>query len=60
MEKIDRVIAAIMTMNRGIRCGNDTGASVYDSRWPLFVQPGAFSSENIKIFAFDCKNLIFF
>ena len=31
-EKIDGAIATIMALDRAIRCGNDTGASVYDSR----------------------------
>ena len=31
-EKIDGVIATIMGLDRAIRCGNDNGASVYDSR----------------------------
>ena len=33
-EKIDGAIATIMGLNR---CGNDTGASVYDSRGLLFI-----------------------
>ncbi len=31
-EKIDGAVAAIMGLDRAIRCGNDAGASVYDSR----------------------------
>lgn len=31
-EKIDGAVATIMALDRAIRCGNDTGASVYDSR----------------------------
>jgi len=31
-EKIDGAIATIMGLDRAIRCGNDAGASVYDSR----------------------------
>lgn len=31
-EKIDGAIAAIMGLDRAIRCGNDTGESVYDTR----------------------------
>lgn len=31
-EKIDGAIACIMALDRAIRCGNDTGESVYDSR----------------------------
>lgn len=31
-EKIDGAIATIMGLDRAIRCGNDTGESVYDSR----------------------------
>jgi len=31
-EKIDGAVATIMALDRAIRCGNDRGASVYDSR----------------------------
>lgn len=31
-EKIDGAVAAIMGLDRAIRCGNDTGESVYDHR----------------------------
>lgn len=31
-EKIDGAVATIMGLDRAIRCGNETGASVYDSR----------------------------
>lgn len=31
-EKIDGAIAAIMGLDRAIRCGLDTGESVYDTR----------------------------
>lgn len=31
-EKIDGAIAAIMGLDRAIRCGNDTTESVYDNR----------------------------
>lgn len=31
-EKIDGAIACIMALDRAIRCGNDTGESVYDTR----------------------------
>ena len=31
-EKIDGAVAAVMGLDRAIRCGNETGASVYDSR----------------------------
>ena len=31
-EKIDGAIAMIMGLDRAIRCGLDTGASVYDNR----------------------------
>ena len=31
-EKIDGAVATIMGLDRAIRCGNDAGASVYDSR----------------------------
>ena len=34
-EKIDGAIALIMALDRAIRCGNDSGASVYDSRGVL-------------------------
>ena len=36
-EKIDGAIATIMGLDRAIRCGNDTSASVYDSRGLLFI-----------------------
>ena len=36
-EKIDGAIATIMGLDRAIRCGNDMGASVYDSRGLLFI-----------------------
>lgn len=36
-EKIDGAIAAIMGLDRAIRCGNDSGESVYDSRGILFI-----------------------
>ena len=36
-EKIDGAIAGIMGLDRAIRCGNDTRASVYDSRGILFI-----------------------
>ena len=36
-EKIDGAIATIMGLDRAIRCGNDTGASVYDDRGILFI-----------------------
>ena len=36
-EKIDGAIAAIMGLDRAIRCGNDTKESVYDSRGILFI-----------------------
>ena len=31
-EKIDGIVATIMALDRAIRCGNDTGESVYDTR----------------------------
>ena len=36
-EKIDGAVATIMALDRAIRCGNDTGASVYDDRGILFI-----------------------
>lgn len=36
-EKIDGAIATIMGLDRAIRCGNDTRASVYDRRGLLFI-----------------------
>jgi len=36
-EKIDGAVAAIMALDRAIRCGNDTSASVYDTRGLLFL-----------------------
>ena len=36
-EKIDGAIAMIMGLDRAIRCGNDSDASVYDTRGSLFI-----------------------
>ena len=36
-EKIDGAVASIMELDRAIRCGNNTGASVYDDRGILFI-----------------------
>ena len=36
-EKIDGAVATIMALDRAIRCGSDTGASVYDYRGILFI-----------------------
>lgn len=36
-EKIDGAIAAIMGLDRTIRCGNQNTASVYDERGILFI-----------------------
>lgn len=36
-EKIDGAVAAIMGLDRAIRCGNDTKESVYDTRGLLFI-----------------------
>ena len=36
-EKIDGAVAAIMALDRAIRCGGDTGASVYDERGLLLL-----------------------
>ena len=36
-EKIDGAVATIMALDRAIRCGNDTSASVYDDRGILFI-----------------------
>ena len=36
-EKIDGAVATIMALDRAIRCGNDTSASVYDSRGILVL-----------------------
>ena len=36
-EKIDGAVATIMALDRAIRCGNDTSASVYDGRGLLFI-----------------------
>ena len=35
--KIDGAVATIMKLDRAIRCGNNTGASVYDDRGILFI-----------------------
>ena len=36
-EKIDEAVTTIMELDRAIRCGNNTGASVYDDRGILFI-----------------------
>lgn len=36
-EKIDGTVATIMALDRAIRCGNDTGDSIYDSREMLVL-----------------------
>ncbi|MGI6753291.1 MAG: terminase large subunit, partial [Eubacteriales bacterium] len=36
-ERIDGAVATIMALDRAIRCGNDTSASVYDSRGILYI-----------------------
>ncbi len=36
-EKIDGAIASIMALDRAIRCGNDSGDSVYNHRGILFI-----------------------
>ena len=36
-EKIDGAVATVMALDRAIRCGNDTSASVYDGRGLLFI-----------------------
>ena len=36
-EKIDGVVATIIGLDRAIRCGNNTSASVYDDRGILFI-----------------------
>ena len=36
-EKIDGAVATIMALDRAIRCGNDTSASVYDDRGIFFI-----------------------
>ena len=36
-EKIDGSVATIMALDRAIRCGNDTGDSIYDSRDMLIL-----------------------
>lgn len=36
-EKIDGAVATIMALDRAIRCGNNNGVSVYDSRGLLFI-----------------------
>ena len=36
-EKIDGAVATIMALDRAIRCGNGTSASVYDSRGILVL-----------------------
>ena len=36
-EKIDGVIATVMALDRAIRCGLDSGESVYNERGILFI-----------------------
>ena len=36
-EKIDGAVAAVMALDRAIRCGNDMSESVYDERGILFI-----------------------
>ena len=36
-EKIDGVVATVMALDRAIRCGNDSGESVYDGRGILYL-----------------------
>ena len=36
-EKIDGAVAMIMGLDRAIRCGNDSGKSIYDNRGILFL-----------------------
>ena len=36
-EKIDGAVATIMALDRAIRCGNDVGGSVYDSRGLIYL-----------------------
>ena len=36
-EKIDGAVATVMALDRAIRCGNDNGESVYDTRGLLFI-----------------------
>ena len=36
-EKIDGAVATIMALDRAIRCGNDAGGSVYDSRGLIYL-----------------------
>ena len=36
-EKIDGAVAMVMALDRAIKCGNDGGESVYDSRGILFI-----------------------
>lgn len=36
-EKIDGAVATVMALDRAIRCGNDAGESVYDTRGLIFL-----------------------
>lgn len=36
-EKIDGTVATIMALDRAIKCGNDAGSSVYDSRGMIIL-----------------------
>ncbi len=37
LRKIDGAVATVMALDRAIRCGNDTGVSVYDNRGLLVL-----------------------
>ena len=56
-EKIDGAIATIMGLDRAIRCGNDSGASVYDSRGLLFILQCIFFRKQ-EVYAVNSTNLI--
>lgn len=56
-EKIDGAIATIMGLDLAIRCGNDTGTWVYDSRGLLFVQQCIFCRKR-EVCAIGSINLI--
>ena len=55
-EKIDGAVATIMGLDRAIRCGNNTGASVYDDRGILSYENGAlvfYTKSSITVYLFE-------
>ena len=55
-EKIDGAVATIMGLDRAIRCGNNTGASVYDERGILLKEkwsPCFYTKSSITVYLFE-------